>query len=290
MMDVLENDIPEIKSTISSLIQINSITSIRMNELTLIKKIGEGGQAIVYEGYYSGLHCAVKILSNIDWKCLMNEIVILANFIHPSIPKFYGIVNEEKTVALVFEFISGRNLSEIKPSDISFDNKLKIIKSVGSVLECMHAYYFIHRDLKPANIIINDNYDTFFFDFGIAKICTNAKNAFALAKGTINYLAPECLEAKDVSENEEIVSEITPMVDVWAFGCLVSYLFSGVNPWSNICKDDIEIRTALMEKKEFPIPEEILRNDMLKKIVVSCTKVNYKERADIKEINNILFI
>ena len=128
MMDVLENDIPEIKSTISSLIQINSITSIRMNELTLIKKIGEGGQAIVYEGYYSGLHCAVKILSNIDWKCLMNEIVILANFIHPSIPKFYGIVNEEKTVALVFEFISGRNLSEIKPSDISFDNKLKIIK------------------------------------------------------------------------------------------------------------------------------------------------------------------
>ena len=39
-MDVLENDIPEIKSTISSLIQINSITSIRMNELTLIKKIG----------------------------------------------------------------------------------------------------------------------------------------------------------------------------------------------------------------------------------------------------------
>ena len=84
--------------------------------------------------------------------------------------EYVKIVNEEKTVALVFEFISGRNLSEIKPSDISFDNKLKIIKSVGSVLECMHAYYFIHRDLKPANIIINDNYDTFFFDFGIAKI------------------------------------------------------------------------------------------------------------------------
>ena len=289
MIDIYENDIPEIKSTISSLIEINNIPMVRMSELTLLKKIGEGGQSTVYEGYYSSRHCAIKIMKNIDWKCLMNEIVILANLSHPSIPKFYGIVDEDKTIALIFEFINGRNLSDIRTSSISFQNKIKIASSVGSVLEFMHANYFIHRDLKPGNIIINDNCETFFFDFGISKIITNEKNAITPAKGTINYIAPECLEAKDVNESEEIVSEITTKVDVWAFGCLVSYLFSGVEPWSNVCADERDIRNNLIKKKEFPIPEEIMYNEKLKEIVMKCTKVDYNERATMKEINDLLF-
>ena len=289
MIDIYENDIPEIKSTISSLIEINNIPMVRMSELTLLKKIGEGGESTVYAGYYSSKHCAIKIMKNIDWKCLMNEIVILANLSHPSIPKFYGIVDEDKTIALIFEFINGRNLSDIRTSSISFQNKIKIASSVGSVLEFMHANYFIHRDLKPGNIIINDNCETFFFDFGISKIITNEKNAITPAKGTINYIAPECLEAKDVNESEEIVSEITTKVDVWAFGCLVSYLFSGVEPWSNVCADERDIRNNLIKKKEFPIPEEIMYNEKLKEIVMKCTKVDYNERATMKEINDLLF-
>ncbi len=40
--------LPQIKKAISSLIKINDIQKIHMNELLLTKLIGEGGQAKVY--------------------------------------------------------------------------------------------------------------------------------------------------------------------------------------------------------------------------------------------------
>ena len=88
--------LPQIKKAILSLNKINDIQKIHMNELLLTKLIGEGGQAKVYEGYYQNHHCAITIFQKIDWKSFMNELVILSNLSHSNIPKFYGIVEEEK--------------------------------------------------------------------------------------------------------------------------------------------------------------------------------------------------
>ena len=74
-------------------------------------------------------------------------------------------------------------------------------------------------------------------DFSIAKVITNAEFTLTRAKGTLNYLAPECLELSEISEDQQIISKITSKVDVWAFGCIVSWLFSGYVPWSDKYKD-----------------------------------------------------
>ena len=88
--------LPQIKKAILSLNKINDIQKIHMNELLLTKLIGEGGQAKVYECYYQNHLCAITIFQKIDWKSFMNELVILSNLSHSNIPKFYGIVEEEK--------------------------------------------------------------------------------------------------------------------------------------------------------------------------------------------------
>ena len=49
------------------------------------------------------------------------------------------------------------------------------------------------------------------------------------AKGTLNYLAPETLEEVDKGIDGSIISAISNKVDIWAFGCIISYLFSGKN-------------------------------------------------------------
>ena len=84
--------LPQIKNAISSLIKINDIQKIHMNELLLTKLIGEGGQAKVYEGYYQKNHCAITIFQKINWKSFMNQLVILSKLSHSNIPSFYCIV------------------------------------------------------------------------------------------------------------------------------------------------------------------------------------------------------
>lgn len=288
---IIEHSIDEYKAALDNLIAINNIKTIRISDLTLVKNIGKGGQSTVYEGFYQSNHIVLKILTNIDYMCLIHEITILANINHQSIPKFYGIVHYEKTLGMVFEFIKGKTLDEIKVNEISYKQKLNIAKLIGNVLEYLHANYFIHRDLKPGNIIINDTYTcAFLIDFGISKVTINNRNSRTISKGTMNYLAPECLVISELSYNEEIVSIIDSKVDVWSFGCLLSYLFSGVTPWENLFGNDIHsIQRALVQKMEFPLPEKLLEEEEILNIVRMCTINDPDKRLSMKTVMDLLY-
>lgn len=288
---IIEPSIDEYKTALNSLIAINNIKTIRISDLTLIKNIGKGGQSTVYEGFYQSNHIVLKILTNIDYTCLIHEITILANISHPSIPKFYGIVHYEKTLGMVFEYIKGKTLDEIKPNDLSAKQKLNICKIIGSILEYLHANFFIHRDLKPGNIIVNDNYTSaFLIDFGISKININHRNLRTISKGTMNYLAPECLIISELSCNEEIISVIDMKVDVWSFGCLMSYLYSGVTPWENLFASDVQsIQRALVQKMEFPLPDKLLEYEDVANIVRMCTCNDVDKRISMSTVMDMLY-
>ena len=120
----------------------------KLEQINLIKKIGEGGQAKVYMGTYENQKVAVKLMKNVDYKCFAHELVILAFLEHENIPKFYGIVREKNVLSLVFEFIEGKTLDKFKISDFSTEQKYNIIYQLTSCLEYIHNKKFIHRDLK----------------------------------------------------------------------------------------------------------------------------------------------
>ena len=255
----------DIKNTVKELMTINHIEKIALKDLTLKKKIGKGGQAKVYKGSYDGKHVAVKVLEEVDWKCLAHEIVIIANLQHDHIPKFYGIVVEDKVLSLIFSYIEGQSLDEYKIMEISDDKKLKMIKDLGSVLEYIHSNKFIHRDLKPENLMLDKSGKIYLIDFGIAKVCTNSEDTKTRAKGTLHYLAPECLVPEELDPDDQIISTISTKVDVWAYGCIVSWLFSGILPWCNKYSDNPAVlQQVLMKKKPFPIPSTIKHEAIIK--------------------------
>jgi len=273
-----------IYETIKELMEINKISKINLKDIKLKKKIGEGGQAKVYRGTLNEEEVAVKVLEEVDWKCLAHEIVIISNLHHDCIPKFYGIILEDKLIGLVNRYISGKPLDEYKLSDFKESDKIKIVKSLANSLDYIHDNKFIHRDLKPENIMIDNKYNFFLIDFGIAKVMTNQDDTVTRAKGTIHYLAPETLEVAELTDSEEIVSIITTKVDVWAFGCIVSYLFSETLPWCNKYTDNpTVIQKVLLQKKTFPIPENI-KNEKIRSIIEKCTINDFKKRISMKEI------
>ena len=159
----------ELQQEIQNLIEINNIKKISQTEIIYSKLIGEGAQSKVYEGHYQRHHVAIKILKNIDYKSFMSELVIMAHISHPSIPKFYGIIFENKNISIISEFIKGETLNN-KINELNFDTKLRIVKDIGNVLEYMHVNNIIHRDLKPENIILDSKNKPYLIDYGISKI------------------------------------------------------------------------------------------------------------------------
>jgi serine/threonine protein kinase len=284
----MDDDTLDVKEAINELIKINNIKRIPQKDIIFQQKIGEGSQAKVFKGIYQGDDVAIKILNDIDWKGLAHEIVILGNIKHYSIPKFYGLMIDDKVVQLVTKHIPGKTLDKINMNELRFENKVKIVKQLACVLEFIHTHKFIHRDLKPENIIIDEKSNLYLIDFGISKVCTNMTNTITKAKGTLNYLAPESLEVEDMSELEEIICSITPKVDVWAFGCIASYIFSGYLPWCNKHVDNPSvIQKLLSQKAAFPIPDNI-DNETIKKVIESCTNIDPEKRVSMSDVKEML--
>lgn len=276
-------------STVENLVIINHIEKIKLDKVALKKKVGEGGQAKVYLGVFGDKKIAAKVFQNVDYKCFAHELVILAYLEHPNIPKFYGIISENNVLSLVFEFIEGKTLDELDPKTFSTELKYQMIYELASCLTYIHSKKFIHRDLKPENLMLSNEGHLKLIDFGISKVITNEDWTVTRAKGTINYLSPECLDPADDDDDDDkaqqqIVSTITNKVDVWAFGGIVSWLFSGYVPWTPKYKDQKPIiQQVLFEKKEFFIPDNI-KDEKIIHIIKMATVIDVNKRSEMKDI------
>ena len=274
--------------TVQKIEDINNIKKIKLEDLSLETKIGEGGQAKVYKGTYKNNKVAVKVMKNVDYKCFAHELVILAFLEHENIPKFFGIVRESNILCLVFEFIEGKTLDKYKVSDFTNEQKYDMIYQLASCLEYIHSRKFIHRDLKPENIMIGKDGNIYLIDFSIAKVLTNSEYTLTRTKGTLNYLAPECLNTSEMNENKEIVSKVTAKVDVWAFGCIISWLFSGFLPWTDKYNNSpVIVQQILLNQYPFSVPNNITDKNIVEIIQMS-TEVDANKRASMIEIKNIL--
>jgi serine/threonine protein kinase len=274
---------------IQQLLTDNCINQLDKNDIKVIKKCGEGAQSQVYKCEYKGDIVAMKVMSEIDIKCLIHEIAIIVKLECEHIPKFIGVILEEKRISYVTKYISGKTLDEAGIDKLSSDFKLSIVKQLSSVMAYMHKANCIHRDLKAENVMLDtDNKKIYLIDFGIAKLLNDKNSIMTRAKGTMHYLAPEILEVKSLSADKQIVSSITQAVDVWAFCCLVSYIFSGYAPWCNKFKDKPEtIQRVLTKKEEFPIPTNI-DNQSIVKIIKYGTVIDYTKRKTMIELDELI--
>lgn len=278
----------EAELIVNALVESNNIVLIPKDELEIGDEIGEGAQAKVYFGKYKDIEVAVKQIISIDWNNLANEIITISTLSHKFIPRFYGITYEKSDgfTALIFQFIKGTELSRLDPNKFTEDQKFKMVITLADVLTYMHENNFIHRDLKPENVMIDENSDAFLIDFGISKIISDKSYTMTRAKGSLNYMAPENLQCS-ANEYNENVATISTKVDVWSFGCLIAFLYTGLRPWANKYQDSRPvIMKLLLVQKSYPIP--LVENQKIYQAMAAALKNDPKERATMSEILSIL--
>lgn len=133
-------------------------------------------------------------------------------------------------------------------------------------MEHLHSLHIIHRDMKPENILLDEDMHIKITDFGCAKILTKEeveaagcddrprKNSFV---GTAQYVSPELLSSKGCG----------PGADMWALGCILYQMVSGLPPFRS--KSEYFIYQKI-QKLEYEFPNGFYEDakDMVRKLLV----------------------
>jgi eukaryotic-like serine/threonine-protein kinase len=186
----------------------------------IIAPIGKGGMGEVYRGMDArlGRPVAIKISAREFSDRFEREAHAISALNHPHICTLYDVGPNY----LVMEFVEGDTLAKvIERGPIPLDKALQYAVQIVDALAAAHAKGIIHRDLKPGNIILAKN-GVKVLDFGLAKLkLASAASGLASSNvttltepitaegrivGTLHYMSPEQVEAKEADERSDIFS------------------------------------------------------------------------------------
>jgi serine/threonine protein kinase len=105
-------------------------------------------------------------------------------------------------------YVPGRDLGRIVEADgpLSPEDAASLIAQVADGLDAVHAAGLVHRDVKPHNVIVDEDGDAHLADFGLAKAmgATTGLTATGQVIGTVDYMAPEQIEAERVDARTDV--------------------------------------------------------------------------------------
>ena len=165
--------------------------------------LGQGGMAVVHEGYDRrlGRPVAVKLLRTeladqpMVRRRFETEAGLAARLTHPNVVTVLDRGDDDGTAFIVMERLSGRTLQdEIATAVLDGGSGLRLTAQMLGALRAAHAAAVIHRDIKPGNILAGSHDEWKLGDFGIAKaveLPTGDQTVTGLLLGTPAYLAPE---------------------------------------------------------------------------------------------------
>ncbi|KAA6415343.1 MAG: STE STE20 YSK kinase [Lasallia pustulata] len=105
---------------------------------------------------------------------------------------------------------------------------LPIARELAVALKAVHEAGIIHRDVKSANVMIHENGSLQVIDFGVAGVLQSKVDKRTTVIGTPHWMPPE-LHKLAPPEGLTYGTE----VDVWAYGCTLYEIATGLPPHAN---------------------------------------------------------
>lgn len=204
----------------------------------IIRRLGEGGMGIVYEGEQETPKrlVAIKVVrgggtaDEFRVRLLQREAETLARLKHPAIGAIYEAGRtDDGQHYFAMELVRGLPLNEyMRERDIPRVDRLELFCAVCEAINYAHQRGVIHRDLKPTNILVDRDGSPKILDFGLARISDPDAGVTTMTDvgrlmGTLPYMSPE--EARGNQDAVDVRS------DVYSLGVMLYELLTGRLPY-----------------------------------------------------------
>lgn len=180
----------------------------------IIKKLGSGGMADVYEAVDERLErkVAIKILptdfarDEMRAERFNKEVLATAKLNHPNIVTIYDVGSENGFAYYTMALLPNGELKAKINQGMQENDVLTVITQIAEALGYAHAKGFVHRDLKPENILFDEHGTAVVTDLGIAKLVGSDTTQTGTSLGTPYYMSPEQAMAKKIDGRSDLYS------------------------------------------------------------------------------------
>jgi protein kinase-like protein len=205
----------------------------RIGPYPVVRELGRGGAAIVYEVRGpGGASFALKLLLRSDESNLarfQRELESMTSL--ASEGGFVEVLDagvSPQGAYLVMPYLQGGTLEErLRRGALQVPDVIDLGQSLSRALGRAHGLGLIHRDLKPANVIFDSAGGALIADLGLAKAMDDSDGGLSKTgelRGTLGYAAPEQLRDS---------KRAGPQADVFALGATLYHCLAGRSPFGN---------------------------------------------------------
>lgn len=183
-----------------------------------------------------------------DYERILREADFIKDLRHPGIPLVYDIIEDNDSICMIEEFISGKSLTEYltEKKRLEFAETTCITEQICEILEYLHNQEcggIIHLDLKPDHILIDDHNKIKIIDYDSAlRGGENGRNLY----GSVGFAAPE--------QYHRIQPDCR--ADIYSLGMLILYMDCG---HIEFCAE------KLYHKQLYPIIKKCMHHNPLRR-------------------------
>lgn len=195
------------------------------NRYQIIRRIGDGGQSVVYEAYDVELEARIALKAirgdSLRQERMTREVQIARRLNHPNVARVFDLTRDQDRAFVTMEYIEGRSLAEhIRDRAMTPEDVWRWTNELVDAVVAIHAENVLHRDLKPANVLVRSETRAIaIIDFGLARDVDVSPRPSSVIVGTPTYWAPE------------LATGVAPNVrsDLYALGRTIMDMLSGLD-------------------------------------------------------------